>query len=1256
MLNSIMINLESPQKIHQKMVDLAPLHHRRAVSGAHMPIMGPLLISVFASIAGEHFTHEMRVGWEWFWEFMSRSMEMSLKDVGSTLNVVQTSWEDITERHSNEEIGRAMYAELFRTAPTLSAELFSTEKANDMASKMGDMLGLLVSHADDPTQLKQQVFWLGRRHVLYGVRPHMIPLMGPIIMGALADAADDNWGTEEEKAWGIVINIVIDSMMEAIAEGEEHGRNLEKLWAIIDSNSGPQEFGAKLYPHFTKTCVCTFLQGFCAHCHDEESKPFFSMDGDSDEEEEDTNYDSVATDTSPIESSGGLAKIAKQPAAAATPEHTPLLKRALEVIRHPSKASGMTRRLFRKNGDHDYEGDGGSSLPPEQRPLPQPGTDTPVSSGLLSSRKGSNSNKGSSPSAALGSQESHSAALDSRLRRVSLATISHKDASPLMSINPRRQSTYGKELAPKSELSHLLKSTTKGAGVESAGKGSAEVTTLFFAKERERRHDPVTDQEEVLGEQTWNMIETLIALVWEPERQQEKIYVICCNFFRRGMRSGHIKMFGEALRETIIEAMGPQNDESLIRAWDWFWREQSQGLMRDLDSFDRGTPELIAANWNKIVATCEIERLGHIFWTQVNHEAPEQTHLYRLPLRMWGHLFKHIVHMLVLSARQPERFYEELFELVIRHIRYGVRSEFLNPMGKAIFSVLRETLGEDWNEKTEQAWRDVWKRVTTGMARGLNLGGNSMTHGLVSGNVDEFQRAVAVAPRSRRAQWLCQIDVNGLAISPLYWAINDGKIALAEFILNDLLTIRADMSGYYYGRQELFENHTDLIAQLCQKCPELLANVLDGLMWHSKEKVQGRMVHVNYYIADLYGDPDLAGDVWESPLAVLVRDTDNETFKHPVVRKVLQLKWESFGLKMFLVNEIIFAIILTLFMITHVFHHGGECEQHHVIVEICLVAISALMMLYHLYIVLSQIRHGKTVSAEFLGMIKLSCPRYLASVWNWFRVTSALLTCATFFVDACGIHSITAGVLGQRRGVKSGTALSSGDDTEAMEVSIPHAIQAVVSLLMWVQMLQATIVSTPMAAFTYTIGIMINDLSHSFLMIGILLMAFASALAILNEPPFNSFTESLLILIEEVLGVSTPVYTETSWLTMSLVLTFVVCVIVGFLNILIAQLTITYDRLTKDKEGFALKHRAQVCLDIEDLISLNWRRRIFRDLGFHKPLPFGKDDLGPMGGIQVLEHDSCDRYIPDRVMRFTGSAEPTDPWPIIEVPDTPIIG
>ena len=30
---------------------------------------------------------------------------------------------------------------------------------------------------------------------------------------------------------------------------------------------------------------------------------------------------------------------------------------------------------------------------------------------------------------------------------------------------------------------------------------------------------------------------------------------------------------------------------------------------------------------------------------------------------------------------------------------------------------------------------------------------------------------------------------------------------------------------------------------------------------------------------------------------------------------------------------------------------------------------------------------------------------------------------------------------------------------------------------------------------------------------------------------------------------------------------------IGLLNILIAQLTITYDKLTADKEAFAMKHR-----------------------------------------------------------------------------------
>jgi hemoglobin-like flavoprotein len=73
-----MANIDSPDSIHAKMVELAPMHHRRGVTAAHLPVMGPLLIDVFAALGGPSgFTHEMRSAWAWFWEFLSRSMIQS---------------------------------------------------------------------------------------------------------------------------------------------------------------------------------------------------------------------------------------------------------------------------------------------------------------------------------------------------------------------------------------------------------------------------------------------------------------------------------------------------------------------------------------------------------------------------------------------------------------------------------------------------------------------------------------------------------------------------------------------------------------------------------------------------------------------------------------------------------------------------------------------------------------------------------------------------------------------------------------------------------------------------------------------------------------------------------------------------------------------------------------------------------------------------------------------------------------------------
>ena len=52
-------------------------------------------------------------------------------------------------------------------------------------------------------------------------------------------------------------------------------------------------------------------------------------------------------------------------------------------------------------------------------------------------------------------------------------------------------------------------------------------------------------------------------------------------------------------------------------------------------------------------------------------------------------------------------------------------------------------------------------------------------------------------------------------------------------------------------------------------------------MWHSKD-VENGSLRVNYYIKEMFGDPNNEPNVWKSPLAILVATGKPEIFEHPV--------------------------------------------------------------------------------------------------------------------------------------------------------------------------------------------------------------------------------------------------------------------------------------------------------------------------------------------------------------------------------------
>jgi hypothetical protein len=58
------------------------------------------------------------------------------------------------------------------------------------------------------------------------------------------------------------------------------------------------------------------------------------------------------------------------------------------------------------------------------------------------------------------------------------------------------------------------------------------------------------------------------------------------------------------------------------------------------------------------------------------------------------------------------------------------------------------------------------------------------------------------------------------------------------------------------------------------------------MMWYSGTVEEDDVVRVNYYLRELYGDPESFPDAWAAPFGVLALKGPSSIFVHPLVRKV----------------------------------------------------------------------------------------------------------------------------------------------------------------------------------------------------------------------------------------------------------------------------------------------------------------------------------------------------------------------------------
>ena len=133
------------------------------------------------------------------------------------LEALETSFDLVAPR--GDELMDVFYARLFAAAPAVKPLFAGTDLKKQKTMLLGTLV-LLRKSLRDLDAIVPKLRELGARHVAYGARPEHYPVVGEVLIGAMAQVAGDAWEPRFADAWAVAIGIVAGAMLEGAAEAE----------------------------------------------------------------------------------------------------------------------------------------------------------------------------------------------------------------------------------------------------------------------------------------------------------------------------------------------------------------------------------------------------------------------------------------------------------------------------------------------------------------------------------------------------------------------------------------------------------------------------------------------------------------------------------------------------------------------------------------------------------------------------------------------------------------------------------------------------------------------------------------------------------------------------------------------------------------------------------------------------------------------------------------------------------------------------
>jgi hemoglobin-like flavoprotein len=111
------------------------------------------------------------------------------------------------------------YATLFFRNPELKS-LFGRRSAAAQERMLLEAVLAVVEHMDDAAWLRRTLRPLGAKHLAYGVKDDMYPVVADALIATLRDASGDAWNDQLEETWSGALGAVATEMIIGAREAE----------------------------------------------------------------------------------------------------------------------------------------------------------------------------------------------------------------------------------------------------------------------------------------------------------------------------------------------------------------------------------------------------------------------------------------------------------------------------------------------------------------------------------------------------------------------------------------------------------------------------------------------------------------------------------------------------------------------------------------------------------------------------------------------------------------------------------------------------------------------------------------------------------------------------------------------------------------------------------------------------------------------------------------------------------------------------